>query len=505
MTDNLRIHHHPVVNFNHGKQISIRFNGRPVPAYEGETIAAALYASGIRIFSRSMKYHRPRGLYCLSGHCSQCLMRVNGEPNVRVCQTIVKENMVIESQNAWPSLQFDIAAIAGKLDFLIRPGFYYRYLIKPRWLYHIWERFLRNAAGIGKIADNSKPPSPVKRIQASPQVLVIGGGIAGMSAALNAVRSGAEVWLVEKEGKLGGRLQYDTREFELPEKGSKKYAFEYVVEMANKLANYTCFHLLTNTTAFGWYEEDVIAATGPGKFWEFEPQCTIIATGSYETPPVFENNDLPGIFLSTGIQRLMHRDGVLPGKQTVVISSSNEGYVIAKQLYEAGISVLGIAESRSGQSSNACPEKDFILSKNIPVFHSHKIKSAIGKKQVKGVVLESLPDPANSNPGTETKIACDTICISGSRAPANDLLFQHGCGGTYIINCPDHFIRKPEVNNYMSVSDGLYAAGEAGGSNNIKQSFIEGKIAGLSATKYLGIGDRLTDEKLNIAVEQLQR
>ena len=128
---NLRINNHPILKFDRGREIIISFNGRPVHAYEGETIAAALYASGIRIFSRSMKYHRPRGLFCLSGHCSNCLMRVNDEPNVRVCKTPVEKDMVVESQNAWPSLRFDIAAIAGKLNFLIRPGFYYRYFINP--------------------------------------------------------------------------------------------------------------------------------------------------------------------------------------------------------------------------------------------------------------------------------------------------------------------------------------------------------------------------------------
>ena len=496
---NLRINNHPILKFDRGREIIISFNGRPVHAYEGETIAAALYASGIRIFSRSMKYHRPRGLFCLSGHCSNCLMRVNDEPNVRVCKTPVEKDMVVESQNAWPSLRFDIAAIAGKLNFLIRPGFYYRYFIKQRRLYHIWERFLRNAAGIGKIADNPKPAMPVKRKQVSPQVLIVGGGIAGMNAALNASDAGADVWLIEKENKPGGRLLRDTREIELPGISSKKPAFEFVNELSTRLMPSDRFHILNNTLAFGWYDEGVLAASGPGELWEFETQCTIIATGAYETPTVFENNDLPGIFLSGGIQQLMHKDGVLPGKLAVVITSTDEGYVIAKQLHQAGVAVAGVADSRRNKFSDSCPEKDFILNHGISIFSCHEIKSAFGGNRVKGAVLYPSSSFSEGINKTEVKIACDTICIAGSRSPANDLLFQYGCEGVYTLTCPDHFIRKPDTNKHMAISDSLFVAGEASGSICIRQSFLEGEIAGLSAANHLGLGNHITEEKIQNA------
>jgi len=485
--DNLRINHHPILGFDRGEKIRITFNGRSVSAYEGETIAAALYASGIRIFSRSMKYHRPRGLFCLSGHCSHCLMRVNGEPNVRVCTTPVDNGMIIESQNAWPSLKFDIAAISGKLDFLLRPGFYYRYFIKPRWLYHIWERFLRNAAGIGKIADKPEPHVPVKRKQASPRVLVVGGGIAGMNAAINALNKGADVWLIERESKLGGRFRYDTREVDLDGTSGRKHAFEIVDEMAKKLAQSDRLHILTNTLAFGWYDEGVLTATRLGEFWEFEPICTIIATGSYETPFVFENNDLPGVFLTGGIQRLMHRDGVLPGKRAVVITSTNEGYVIARQLHQAGVAVAAVVDGRNSHSSDDCPEKKIMLTENTLIFPHHEIKSAMGSKHVRGAVITPIPPPREGSHAT--KISCDIICIAGFRTPANDLLFQHGCKGTYHLTCPDNLMRKPNSNNALSIQEGLYVAGEANGSIGIKKAFFEGKTAGLAAAKHSGFAD----------------
>ena len=149
MTADLRILNHPHLKIERGEAIMFQFNGRPVAGYRGETIAAALYAGGLRIFSRSFKYHRPRSLFCLAGHCSHCLMRVDGIPNVRICMVPVQNGMSVESQNSWPSLKFDIAALSGYLDFLIRPGFQYRRFIRPRWLYNIWEKFLRRMAGIG--------------------------------------------------------------------------------------------------------------------------------------------------------------------------------------------------------------------------------------------------------------------------------------------------------------------------------------------------------------------
>lgn len=502
--DNVRIKYHPILDFKRDRKIIFRFNGRPVSAYAGETVAAALYASGIRIFSRSMKYHRPRGLFCLSGHCSHCLMRIDGIPNVPACRTLADDDMTVESQNAWPSLKFDVANLVDKLAGWLRPGFYYRYFIRPRWLYHIWERFLRKAAGIGKLPDSPVTHVPVKRKQASPPVVVVGAGVAGMNAALHALNTGATVWLIEKENKLGGRWSYDTRPFDTPDKFPKKYAHELVTELSEKLRQQQHCHVLKNTVAFAWYEEGVLAAIRSGEFWEFEPQCTIIATGGYETPAVFENNDLPGIFLAGGIQRLMHGDGILPGKRAVIVTNYNEGYIVAKQLHEAGVSVAAVVDSRMSRESDSCLEREYITHKGGTLFFSHEIKSAIGRSFVKGAVLKSLGTSSENHQKNEVKIMCDTICIAGFRSPANDLLFQHGCNGTYTLSCPEHYIRKPDLNTHMAVSDGLYVAGEASGSHGIKQAYLEGKLAGLTAANHLGFGNHATEAQIKNTENELK-
>ena len=283
MTLDLRISDHPHLKIERGEAVTFQFNGKPVAGYTGETIAAALYAEGLRIFSRSFKYHRPRSLFCLAGHCSHCLMRVDGIPNVRICRVLVQPGMKVESQNAWPSLKFDIAAVSGYLDFLIRPGFQYRRFIRPRWLYHIWERFLRRMAGIGTLPDIENHTAPRRRT-ANPEVAVIGGGIAGLSAALHAGQAGAEVWLIEKEDTPGGRIQYDTSKFQLPDSDTQQYGFDIAKKLTEEMMRLANCRVVSAATAFAWYDEGVLAVVGEGELWEM--RSSITGRKRRRSPPV---------------------------------------------------------------------------------------------------------------------------------------------------------------------------------------------------------------------------
>ena len=130
------------------RPITFWFEGRPIAAYEGDSVAAALYASGVRIFSRSFKYHRPRGLLCCAGRCPNCLMNVDGSPNVRACVTPVREGMRVRHQNAWPSLERDALSALGLVERLLPVGFYYKTFLHPRALWPVYERVLKHAAGL---------------------------------------------------------------------------------------------------------------------------------------------------------------------------------------------------------------------------------------------------------------------------------------------------------------------------------------------------------------------
>ena len=484
MQNDLRIADHPILDIQKGRQISFQFNGRTITAYKGETIAAALYASGVRIFSRSFKYHRPRGLFCMAGHCSNCLMRVDGVPNVRVCREPARQGSVVMSQNAWPSLKFDLAALIGYVSFLVRPGFQYRRFIRPRWAYHIWEKFLRRMAGIGSLAD-SKPTAPTLRKTATPEIVVVGGGMAGLSAALSAARAGAEVLLVEREGVLGGRAQYDTSAMKTNLDNSPERQFEVVRDMVGQLEALDNCTVLKNSIAFAWYDEDVLAVSNPGEYWELKPGRVIIATGSYETPMIFDNNDLPGIFTVGALQKLMHGDHVRPGNRAVVAAQANEGYAIAKQLVEAGVNVIGIVDPRNKETALSAAVAHGVKKASAPLIFGHTLQGAIGRHSVKGVYAE----PVDSG-GKKIKLSCDTLCVAGANTPANELLFQRTCEGTYVLESQHQFTRKPNVLPDMRVvsSTDMFVVGAASGSKGAEDALLEGKVAGLSAALDLAHG-----------------
>ncbi len=504
MENDLRMEDHPILKIKRGDEVVFRFNGQPITAYQGETIAAALYAAGMRIFSRSFKYHRPRGLFCMSGHCSHCLMRVDGMPNVRTCMEPVRSGMQVKSQNAWPSLKFDVAALTGYLDFLVRPGFQYRRFIRPRWAYHIWEKFLRRMAGIGSLADMENP-SPAKRFEVESEIVVAGGGTAGLSAALHAARAGSEVWLVEKENTLGGRGLHDTSVLEVPENQNKEYRFDYTARLAKEVEGMTNCHVLKGATAFAWYDEGILAVSRPAEFWELKPERVIIATGSYENPMIFENNDLPGIFMAGALQRLMHQYYIRPGCKAVVMACSEKGYTIARQLLDAGVTVAGVVDDRSEEEILSFSDAKKIKEANIPLYPGHTIISATGRRQVNGVIFKLASSSKSTRSNTEMKLFCDVLCMAGMQTPANELVFQRTCEGAYILESPNQFSRRPVINAHMRVDTDIFVAGGASGNQGVNRAWLEGKIAGLSAALDLGHGNKEAEVERDDAIGLLAR
>jgi sarcosine oxidase, subunit alpha len=490
MEDRLRIQTHRVLKVERGRKVQFYFGRRRITAYEGETVAAALFAAGVRVFSRSFKYHRPRGLFCIAGHCSNCLMRVDGVPNERVCMRQVRQEMRVEPQNAWPSLEFDVAAVTGLLDFLVRPGFQYRRFIRPRWAYDIWEKFLRRMAGIGTIADK-KVSVPAKRMRLTPEVVVIGGGIAGLSAALHATKAGSQVLLVERENLLGGRGLYDTTMVRDPEGGLHAPRCVYTAKLTKIVEGLTGCRVLKGATAFAWYDDGYLAVSRPGEFWELRPGRTIIATGSYDNPMVFENNDLPGIFLSGGLQRLMHRFFIRPGHRAVVATCNDGGYAIAQQLLDSWVNVAGIVDDRSEKEIFASPEAKRIKAMRIPVFSGQAVTAAMGRKHLTSVVFGNR------------RLSCDVLCIAGSRTPANELAFHRTCEGTYILESESQFTRKPKTDDVMRAAPDMFIVGGANGDHGVQPGWLEGKIAGLTAALDQGYGGKQEETERRDAMRLL--
>src|SRR5947209_4851952 len=188
--------------------VTFRFGDRSVTAAAGQSIAAALYADGVRVFSRSFKYHRPRGLLCVSGDCPNCLMQVDGRPNVRTCIEPARAGQVVRGQHAWPGLRFDLLRVFDRLSYFLPVGFYYKRFHKPRWLWPIFEHTVRRLAGLGRIDITARPDRDAAAEHLQAEVCVIGAGPAGLAAAAAAAQAGADVLLLERQPEWGGHLLY---------------------------------------------------------------------------------------------------------------------------------------------------------------------------------------------------------------------------------------------------------------------------------------------------------
>ncbi len=472
MDSGLRITSHPILKVPQRQEISFRFDGKVYRAFAGETVASALFANGIRIFSRSEKYHRPRGLFCVSGNCSHCLMRVDGVPNTRVCKTPVTPGMIVESQNAWPSLKHDAASISVLFSRFIRPGFYYKYLKRPRWAYLIYENILRKMAGFGRIADHGVVPRTVRKT-AEPQIVVVGAGISGMQAALAAAEAGAEVWLIEGEETLGGRSAWDTAEIRLDAGSKPVRPFMQAGRMADSVLTHPGIKVLTKAKAISWHvDESAMVVVAPGIYWELRPGRTIVATGAYETPVLFGDSDLPGVFLASGVQRLMHRDFVRPGHSALVVAESDRGYAIARQLQEAGVSIKALVDHRA----NGGPSAEAFEKENAGVvYKGYRVEKAVGRKEVKGAVL------AAASGGRKLQVTCDVIVIDGTDMPSNELAFQKRCRGMYLLESDFQVTRKVATRDEVRVDDEMFIVGGANGCREPAEKALQGRLAGLMA------------------------
>ena len=401
------------------------FDGKSYPFEEGDTIGSALYRTGMRIFSRSFKYHRPRGLLCVSGKCPNCMVNVDGIPNVRSCTEPVCDGMKVTHQNAVPSLEHDVLSAAGLVDWLMPIGFYYKTFTHPD-AWRFVEPLIRRAAGLGVIEyphglpTNIEAHDPGKgkyeHVNLHSEHAVIGGGPAGMRAALEAAKQGKNITLVDDQQKLGGHLSYSSA-------GADE------AQMLDKeIRSQSNIHLLQNAACFGFYEGNLLAIVQKHRgsdnlklqesLIHLRAKKITIATGSFEIPLVFQNNDLVGVMLSTGVQRLINLHGIKPGETAVVVSSDSSGGEVAEDLKRVGVEVA-------------------------EVLPPDEVVAATGRKRVTGIRT------------TEHHIRCDLIVVCGMKLPEAGLLAQAGA----------KVVWDEEKDNYVPIElpPDVFAEGEVSG------------------------------------------
>jgi sarcosine oxidase subunit alpha len=441
---------------NRAKVISFEFDGKPVEALEGDTIGSALFANGQRTFSRSFKYHRRRGLMCCAGQCPNCLVAVDGAPGVRACTEPVREGMKVEHMNATPTLDFDVMSATDRFAGpFTPPGFYYKTFIRPRRFWPLYEKFLRNAAGLGKLPHEPGEERTwrTEYRRRHTDVLVIGGGAAGLSAAIAAAELGADVVLVDEGAELGGALLVEGRQ-------------ERARELADQ-ARAAGVEILSNAPALGYFDGLVPVWQG-STLHQIRAQRHVFATGSIEQPLVFAGNDLPGVMLSGGARRLASLYSVKPGTAAVVATTSDRGLHAAHALHEAGVEIRAVADLREQPSQAA----EALTRAGIEVLQGHTVAQSKGRRQVTGAVLEPLGG------GKKRSFDCDLLVLSGGTAPTTSLIAQAGAKTTYDPTRA-HFA-------LTEVPETAYAAGDVAGDENAE---VSGTRAGLEAAHALGYGD----------------
>jgi len=322
--------------------LDFTWNGAPHVAHPGDTIVSALAAAGVRVFSRSFKYHRPRGLLTASFHDPGCSLQVDDEPNVRAAHRLVEEGIKVSSQNTWPSLRFDVKAANQVVGRFLAPGFYYKTFIRPQRLWPAYEKILARFAHAGTTSPNTAEGYYDKRY-AHPDVLVVGGGPAGLGAALSAARDGARVMLVEEERHLGGHLRWGSVEEQAT-----------AAELLTRVASSPTIEVLTNSVVLGRYDENwfgVVQRGLPGipeRLIKARAKTAVVAAGLMERPYVFDGNDLPGVMLSTAARRLINLYAVRPGQRAVVLTANAAGDAAADDLRRIGVEVAAVVDPRQG-------------------------------------------------------------------------------------------------------------------------------------------------------------
>ena len=412
------------------KPRSFTFNGKRFQGYAGDTLASALLGQDQMLVGRSFKYHRPRGVIASGAEEPNGLVGLGEggkfEPNQRLTTTELFEGATTISQNHWPSLEFDIGAINDKVARFLPAGFYYKTFMFPRFAWkHVFEPFIRQSAGLGKVPKH-RDEDRYEYAYAFADLVIVGGGIAGLAAALAAGKQGKRVWLVEQTAHWGGRAPVDGVQIEGLE------AADWVKEAVETLEGMENVTLRTRTMASGLYDHgyllmyERLADHTPGdgrprhRLWRMRAGHVVTATGAIERPLSFAGNDIPGVMLASAVRDYVVNWAVSPGDRTVIVTNNDDAYRTALALLDAGLVVPAVIDARP-EAKGDLPET--VRARGVRVLEGHGIAKVKGSKRVTGVSI-----CVQAGEGAELEsIACDAVAMSGGWSPVVHL-WSH-CGG----------------------------------------------------------------------------
>jgi sarcosine oxidase subunit alpha len=402
------------------RPIAFRFDGRDYAGLAGDTLASALLANGVRLAGRSFKYHRPRGLVAAGVEEPNILVRLGAgaraDVNLRATEVELHDGLVASPVNCWPSPGFDLGGVNRLIARFIPAGFYYKTFMWPSW--HLFEGAIRRAAGLGRAPDLPDPDDYESRY-AHCDLLIVGGGPAGLAAARAAAGSGARILLVEQDVRLGGRLIWDAAEID----GLDGLAWAGRVESALRARPDT--RILTRTSAIGYFDDNLLAlvermppgASGPReRLWQVRAKQVVLATGAIERPLVFAGNDRPGVMLASAVRHYLNRYAVLPGRRAVVFANNDDAYKAAFDLVAAGAEVPALVDTRE---SPPAPLADRLSALGVELVAGGAVTATTGAGSLRAV---QVVDAA----GRRRRILADLLAVSGGFNPTVQLFCQSG-------------------------------------------------------------------------------
>ncbi len=416
------------------KSLAFTFEGRGHEGFAGDTITSALAAAGVMILGRSFKYHRPRGILSFANHDVNAMFQIGSVPNVRGDVVALEGGMNVSAVNTFGGLASDRAHWLDRLGRFLPVGFYYKTFNSKRF-FPRWERLIRNLSGLGQIALDAPHVRTPKRY-AFCDVLVIGGGASGVSAAIAAADAGAQVLLVDESARLAMELPHPRIE------------------------------VLTNSSAAGVYADRWVAVIEPQRMSKVRAQSIVFATGAIEQPIPFHNNDLPGVLLASAAQRLLQRHAIAAGRKVIGITTNRSGYEAALDLLDGGVNVTHLIDLH--QSTVAADLEQRLTQRGVCVI--------VDTSQLEGEAGADGCLCAVRHGALRERIECDAALMSGGWLPATQLLLQSG--GKVA------FDEATQMHLPVELPAGCFVAGSVNGALTIEAAREEGLVAGQAAAAF---------------------